>query len=318
MFKLHKSVWVTAIVVAFLALTTLPTAANETVGPSNPDDPDPYSSEVVEESEGFVPDADGIPTWIRTRQTTGGTDSSCHWEWTKTWQWEEDSIPLTTWYGSGGQVPIARRSMSIWAYGALLGGSAWAWEYIKPGSTEAIGAVGGSGTVEVRLISAPNCQVCTRTITASARPRFTAEIDKFNSSAFGAAAGHVQIHGTQLSQLNSEIQDGVVSTGTAGNEVTFGLPFLQFTLTSRTDGNDVKVCQKSSADSKNIDWEIVHFSASPYLKAWADGYWVYLFADEGEVESKLYSSRMNTRIRAECSGCCQGWVNIWLGSTGLN
>lgn len=297
-----------AVVAGSFSLVAKFVSAADTAGPATSNRDNAYVIEVVGDRGSWDPETG---TWTQTKRTKGGVDPEghpyCQWEWTKTWHIEESNHAL--WYGDTGWPVYTKNrggSRTLWAFGALFGGSAWAWDF-SAGSAEELGAVVGSGTVEVRLISAPECDHCTQTITATARPSFKAETSRYNDPATGEAFGYAQVHGLVLTNLSAEAKGGVVTEAGAPQQHTYGLGPAGVTVTiTSTNGPDLQAFVHSDADTKDVSAETIFFASAAHLKAYADGWW----PNEGEITAALHSGTMATEIKAECKGCCKGWVNI--------
>lgn len=195
----------------------------------------------------------------------------------------------------------------MWAYGAFVEGQAYAFDYQNGEVAEVFDAVAGDGKITVRLVSAPDCDRCVRTISAKADPRTTLVVDRFNSPAEAKVGAVLQVVGTALANVRSKAEGGIVSDGAAGTAYTIKVGPFSLSLTSSA-GNDKKIISDLTSDSKNIDAEVIYFASNAYLKAYANGTVIPL--DEGEAQCRLTESNMNTEITATCSGCCLGWVRI--------
>jgi hypothetical protein len=162
------AVW--AAITSLLCSIGIEVRAGDTVGPNSSNANVPYGSEVEGDPGVWVndnPDTSTNQTWTQTEYTTGGKDPEgrdfCQWEWTKTWHWQESMNPRWTTYSLQG-IRLCEGAKTLWAYGALVGGLAYAYDISSNSHVEEIGAVIAGGTVEVRLISAPECIVCRQTM----------------------------------------------------------------------------------------------------------------------------------------------------------
>ncbi|MCC7509236.1 MAG: hypothetical protein IT464_07660 [Planctomycetes bacterium] len=296
-----------AIIMATVMIYAVHAAGGDGVGPE--DAVPKYESEDVAEGGTWVtpnPDDPNRMTWTRTRRTKGGPENACHWEWTKTWNWEKKQVPKQTWWWQSGNV-AREHELLMWAYGAFVEGLAYAFDYQNGEVAEVFDAVAGDGTITVRLISAPECDKCVRTISAMANPRVTLLVDRFNSPAEAKVGAVLQVVGTALGNVQSKAEGGIVSDGAAGTAYSIEVGPFKVSLTSSA-GNDKKIISDLTSDSKNVDFEAIHFASNAYLKAYANGTVVPM--DEGRAQSRLTDSSMNTEITAACSGCCLGWVRI--------
>ncbi|MBZ0136109.1 MAG: hypothetical protein K8I27_07035 [Planctomycetes bacterium] len=293
---------------------------NVSVGPASSNPDSPYKTELVGEGGSWDPDTG---KWTETRKTTGGVDEGgnpfCQWEWTKSWEWEEEHEPLFHEYHPHTSQLLRRGEMRMWAYGAIIWGIAQAYD-CKLGFLTKTGAVVGRGSVEVKLVSAPECENCTQTITVNAAPSFIARTRDHNAGvilgvhARGEAFGYQKIYGTNLTGVDSVAIGGVVTKEGDPEEYTYKIGPAEVGVTvNTTDGTDEQPFADGSADSEDIDREVVNFLSSVYVKAHADG----LLDDAAAIRAEVDSATMGTTITAECRGCCQGWVRIVIGTSGV-
>lgn len=281
--------------------------------PESENEDNPHKIEQVGEEEPAWEETEDDKVWQGTWRTTGGVDDEgqefCTWEWTKTFTWEEANVPFTVTYGAGGQW-VTRKYATVWAGGARFGGSAKAHNRASNTSTTTSVSVAADGSVDVQLISKPDCEVCEQEIIVTTLPRFKANIDEFDAplapglTLTAESAGIANVLATHTG-AHAKTKGAVAAGVDADHEISVGGVTIPFNV---SPGTDSEFFQTLDSRADDISSEIVTFAGTPYMKVHASG-WA---SDDAKGDVSLLESYMNTTILARCKGCCSGGVSIYV------